>query len=422
MISPLAQAKKYYTLTNGNWNNTSNVWSLNNTTPCGCFPGYNIAIDTLYINHPVSLTGTVNSSANGRINVNSAGSIASSVSDIFINNSVLIAFGSVTVRSLNVGTGGNLSIKNTSVIVNLNFDNYGSTIIDNSAMNFMNGNINNWSGGNIQLINTSYLQSLTGNFKNSGILNVCSTCCISLYKGNFTNSSGALVSGSGALISSNGNIKNTGNWNSSIVYCTSGVDQGLNYPENCTGANQICLLANGPLPTELLRFEGKEIDEINQLSWDVGSERAMEYYRMERSDNGNEWIEIAKIYTDDASTDVRNYFLEDKSFDKPLNYYRLSKVNENQQELFSRTISINRSGQEDVIVFPNPTNGNIYVKTKDNALSSKLILFNSMGMKISETELPVNQITEVVLPYEAGQYFLQLFGSLGSIHVTVIKY
>jgi hypothetical protein len=64
-----ATSQTYYTLTSGNWNNTTNVWSLNGTTPCGCFPGNTLVSDTLYVSHPLNLTAHINASATSKIQV-----------------------------------------------------------------------------------------------------------------------------------------------------------------------------------------------------------------------------------------------------------------------------------------------------------------------------------------------------------------
>ena len=421
-ISPFVQAKKYYTLNNGNWNNTTNVWSLNNSTPCGCFPGYTISTDTLTINHPVALTGNVNSSASGRIRVNSSGSLSSTAADIFINNSVVLSYGAINIRSLNVGTGGLFSIQNASLIVNLNLDNYGSLTLDHAAVHQLNGNATNYSGATLRLLNGSYYQSELGNMRNEGSIEICSTCCMELNKGNVTNQSNASFQGEGGVNLSNGTIKNLGTFSSTISYCSSGNDQGMTSTENCPLAKQICQITNQPLPTELISFDGQPLDMYNFLEWRTSSETFQEYYQLERSTDGSAWSFLQWIPVNGASSDVMDYNYMDSVPPAMLTYYRLTKYSENNIPLFSKQLSIKNSDDPRVLIFPNPTDADVIVKFRQPHDYNIIELYSATGNLLMKKELDSDDGTEIELPESKGHYYIQVNGNSRTTVFTVIKY
>ena len=422
IISTVAHAKKYYTLTNGNWNNTTSVWSLNNSTPCGCFPGYSINLDTVTVNHPVTLTGTVNSSSTGRIRVNTSGSLNSAIADIFVNNSVVLAYGAVTVRSLNIGTGGMFSIQNASLFVNLNLDNNGSLVIDHAAVHQINGNATNFAGASLQLINGAYYQSILGNFKNEGSVQLCSTCCFELQKGNITNQAGASFNGTGGINVVNGNIKNLGNWNSSLSYCSSGADQGMPVAENCIQAKQICLISNTGLPTSLISFQGNPQHQFNFLEWRSAAESFQEIYLIERSSDGTNWIYLTSVPVNESLSSIHDYSYLDSLPLSEISYYRLSKLDENGNLIFQDQLSIRNADDARVSIYPNPTNSDIIVKCQLPHSYRLIELRDASGRNILQTPVDESGITHIPLPQEKGNYFIQLQGSVHTTIFTVIKY
>ncbi len=422
VISLFSQAKKYYTLTTGNWNNTTTVWSLNNSTPCGCFPGYTITTDTITVNHSVSLTGTVNSSSSGRIRVNPSGSINSTVSDIFVNNSVVLAYGAVTVRSLNVGSGGLFSIQNASLFVNLNLDNYGSLILDHAAIHQINGNFSIYPGATFQLTNGAYYQSLLGNLKNEGTVQLCATCCMELQKGNITNQSGASFLGNGAVNVTNGNIKNFGNWATALYYCSSGSDQGVPSAENCPQATQVCLIANTGLPTTFISFDGEAQDAFNYLEWRSASESFQEMYLLERSTDATTWQLLQMIPVTVQDLEYNDYSYLDSLPLAEMMYYRLSKLDENGNRLFSDQLSIKNSDDARVSIFPNPTDSDILVKCIHPNEFRYIELLDVSGRSILHTSLDASGITRITIPEEKGNYFLQLQGNVRTTVFTITKY
>ena len=421
-FSSFTFAKKYYTLTSGNWNNTSSVWPLNNATPCGCFPGYTINLDTLTINHPLNLTGTVNSSSAGRIRINPSGSVNSTVSDIVVNNSVVLSFGAVNIRSLNVGAGGIFSIKSASLVINLNYDNFGTTILDNAAIHQMNGNLNIYAGSVMQLTNSSYLQSLLGNLKNEGTIQLCPTCCLQLEKGNLTNQSGAVFQGNGAVNLTNGTIKNFGSWDPAILYCSSGNDQGITSTENCIQSKQVCLITNTGLPSSLISFEGSPFDTYNFLEWRTASEAFQEYYQLDHSTDGQNWNTLTTIPANGNDEETSSYQYVDSLPISQIMYYRLTKYDGNNAQMYSKQLSIKSTDDPRVIIFPNPTDADVIVRCLSPHDYTLIELLDSNGKYLFSIPLEADGNTKLSLPDGPGNFYIQLHGHSRTTVFSVVKY
>jgi hypothetical protein len=412
-------SQKYYTLASGNWNNTTNVWSLNGVTPCGCFPGNNLLTDSVYINHPVSLTATINASTLSKIQINPGGNLSTNTFDMVINNSIVLANGSVSIRNLSIATGGRFEIYNSTLIVSINMDIYGSFYSQFSNISAMGGNIQVFPSGSFIIGDHSRLHFLNGNFKNEGYVSICSNCCLSFDKGNVTNEAGATFTGGGTVTSSVGNIKNYGTWDPTITYCSSGNDVGMVSPENCSLANQICTFA--PLPTDLVSFSGYAEENVNLLYWETASETNTDHYKLDRSIDGINWNLLGQINSTSPTGNIYTYNFSDYNALEGLTYYRLSKLNTNGDTEFSRTLSVFRNGNEDILIYPNPTSDKVWVQIKPNNSIAYICLTDISGRVIKEIETGDALSFELQLPNDNGLYFIHSEGQDFTHTYTLVK-
>lgn len=81
------------------------------------------------------------------------------------------------------------------------------------------------------------------------------------------------------------------------------------------------------LPVELISFDGKATEQGNQLSWQTLTESHNDYFVVERSIDGENWVEVATVDGAGSSRDILNYSITDNAFaSNTMNYYRLSQV------------------------------------------------------------------------------------------------
>lgn len=93
------------------------------------------------------------------------------------------------------------------------------------------------------------------------------------------------------------------------------------------------------VPIELVKFEGYNKDNYNQLEWITATETDNDYFDIERSLDGFNWLKIGRIIGFGTTNTSHNYSFIDYSNDS-ISYYRLKQVDYNGQYKYSNIISI----------------------------------------------------------------------------------
>jgi hypothetical protein len=151
-------------------------------------------------------------------------------------------------------------------------------------------------------------------------------------------------------ISSGGKISESGFLGGSI---TSGLasfavpSSGFIGPSTITG---------GALPIKLLSFNAITTEKSIILTWASASEKNFNYYTIERSVNGKDFLAIGKVDGSPNSLVRKDYTYEDQDPAQGISYYRLRAVDlDNTSETFSVIMMKFSGGKTKVNIFPNPT-------------------------------------------------------------------
>jgi hypothetical protein len=133
------------------------------------------------------------------------------------------------------------------------------------------------------------------------------------------------------------------------------------FPGNSTLGD--AMLACGPLPVEMLSFEGKATQSEVHLSWATGSERNSAFYEVQRSANGRDFIPIGRVEAAGATQHRVDYSFVDDAPLTGLSYYRLRQVDLDEEFAYTKTISVRfRSALgAGLDLYPNPANESITV-------------------------------------------------------------
>lgn len=91
----------------------------------------------------------------------------------------------------------------------------------------------------------------------------------------------------------------------------------------------LCVLQVVPLPVELTYFRGVNSNGVNRLTWETASEINASHYVLYRSQDGNNWEEIASVQAQGTTQSVSNYYWNDRDFAIGLNYYTLHQYDFN---------------------------------------------------------------------------------------------
>ena len=144
-----------------------------------------------------------------------------------------------------------------------------------------------------------------------------------------------------------------------------------------------------PLPIQLVSFDAKKENKIVRLFWMTASETNNDYFSVERSTNGNEFKQIAKVKGAGNSTIVKVYAAEDLDPKEGFSYYRLKQTDYDGGFTYSKTVAIKFSlvdmvqdNQPITIdqVFPIPFSDQFTVKYFNNT-NTKSITISLINME-----------------------------------------
>ena len=181
------------------------------------------------------------------------------------------------------------------------------------------------------------------------------------------------------------------------------------------------------LPVQLLGFNGKNKDQINEIYWRTADERNMKAYIVERSAEGKNFEPIGTVKSNQSSQS-NIYKFQDNQWIGKNNYYRLKMFSEDGAFEWSETILINAEGKMSLENFSNtnqnnitfdlhiPNSTDIFIKLID--LTGNPILTDQLKLSNGRHELSydINNIP-------AGIYFLQVKSNGGDeIIRKYIKY
>ena len=184
-----------------------------------------------------------------------------------------------------------------------------------------------------------------------------------------------------------------------------------------TGVTLNCALL---LPVELIRFEGKALQDRNELIWTTASEYNNDYFEVQRSTNLSDWEVIQLVDGLGTSQNETTYIANDGERPYGTAYYRLRQVDFNGASELSDIISITHFQQLDLMaVFPNPGSGKFKVLFRMfDASPIKLIAHDLSGRIIHDealkTEEGVNDLMLDLSDAPSGTYFLKFVDQYGS--------
>lgn len=142
-------------------------------------------------------------------------------------------------------------------------------------------------------------------------------------------------------------------------------------------------------PINLINFDAELNKNQVDLNWTTVSEVNNDYFTVERSVNGYEWEEIAKVDGAGNSSYRINYEENDEKPYEGISYYRLKQTDLNGEATHTGVITINNKGYEasEIQVYPNPTSGRFQIELMSSANSLKMTLFNINGESIFKKRL-----------------------------------
>jgi hypothetical protein len=161
---------------------------------------------------------------------------------------------------------------------------------------------------------------------------------------------------------------------------SSGIQNDRRFTLGTINANQT------PLPIKISFFKVKNIHNKQvKLEWQTSSEINNDYFNIERSADGINWIDIFEIKGAGNSYIPINYEIIDNNPLSNVSYYRLKQTDFDGHYEYSSMRSVNIDNyNHQVSIWPNPSKGIIILKTSTMVLS-ELKVYNSMGVDITHS-------------------------------------
>ena len=161
------------------------------------------------------------------------------------------------------------------------------------------------------------------------------------------------------------------------------------------------------LPVELVDFKGKIKAEGIFIEWETATEINNDYFVLEHSTDGKDFLRLATIDGNLNSIVRQNYQYLHRSPSKGWNYYRLQQVDtDGTYTIEAPIISFQWKADSEIIVSPNPAQDRLFLTGSNQDFD--YLIYNALGqIKLSGWIQERQEILIEELPN--GVYWLQLF-------------
>lgn len=166
-----------------------------------------------------------------------------------------------------------------------------------------------------------------------------------------------------------------------------------------------------PLPVELVEFTGYHDEQqyVNVLNWKTASELNNDYFVVQRSLDGVNFINVGQIEGKGTTNEETNYSFIDENPAVGRNYYRLRQVDFDGSSEFSDVISIDVKGvaltTKIINYYPNPTMGklNIEMQVADDG-TYDLTIVDVTGKVVYHGRLDVVRANRHIIEVDATDF------------------
>jgi hypothetical protein len=178
-----------------------------------------------------------------------------------------------------------------------------------------------------------------------------------------------------------------------------------------------------PLPVELTSFEAICQNEYIELKWSTASEKNNDYFIVQKSENGQDWIDLNTIKGNGTTATANHYAYFDYQKSIYNTYYRLADVSTNKTTTFSQIISSTCTQNDAFEAKAYPTPAQDYINIKINRLdkNASFSIIDRLGRIIKSGKLDQIQSTLDIHELSSGFYFLQINSSESNSNIKFEK-
>jgi len=150
-----------------------------------------------------------------------------------------------------------------------------------------------------------------------------------------------------------------------------------------------------PLPVEWFNFSANYNKGAVNLVWETASEKNNDYFTIEKSKEGKEFLPIGKINGAGNSLAMNHYSFTDKNPYEGTNYYKIKQTDFDGNYKFSDIVSVYASSTSfsNIQVFPNPVSINGTINIKFDLIDTDIITIvinGSLGNELFKMSYPTS--------------------------------
>ena len=173
------------------------------------------------------------------------------------------------------------------------------------------------------------------------------------------------------------------------------------------------LPAEEPVAVSLISFNGKQQPKGNLLYWLTSNEQNNDYFTLQSSSNGTNFISIAKINGAGNSNTTKSYQYPDATATQATTYYRLLQTDYNGVQHQIGTISVGKNEVQSPITLNTSTPNTLQIQyNAPQTQPTTLQLYDIMGRLVAQQTFDaIKGINTWQIPidrYPAGVYLLQV--------------
>lgn len=182
--------------------------------------------------------------------------------------------------------------------------------------------------------------------------------------------------------------------------------------------------ANGVLPSTLVSFNATKQNKNVLLQWVTANETNVAHFAIERSWDGINFSEIARVSAKNQPSN--NYSYNDllnaiNGWPSATVYYRLKVVDKNASFKNSNTLQVQWNDVQQALVTVRPTLFNNYIQIDSKATILQIQLMNMNGQVVYSSKSLTNGRINISDAVSKGNYLLKIFTDKGTIVEKVVK-
>lgn len=178
-----------------------------------------------------------------------------------------------------------------------------------------------------------------------------------------------------------------------------------------------------PLPVTFAAFTGRQAGNSIVLEWTTLSEKDNDYFEIERSIDGVNYVTVGYVDGAGNSSSLLNYQFTDNAPEQGQLYYRLSQVDfDGTREYADKVVTVYYTGGElgNLVVVPNPTNG--LFRVVGSKAGGRIELLSQSGMVIRIIDINSFDATIDISDLPSGIYVLRFVTDTKVLQQKVVKY